>query len=326
MAMGRKGWQASGVRQGIPFVVALLLVALAAAPAFAQRGRGRLQGQVTDPEGNPIAGAEVSAFNAEMTPSTLTVTTDEDGRWAVLGLSNDSWRFTFRKDGFIPLEIDSSVSGFGRNPNMDVTLEPYEAPVGGVAVGDVDGRELFEEGEAAYEQENYELAIAKWEEFALVNPSFYQVFVNIGNAHRELGNIEEAKVAFEKVLAQDPAESRALANLAEILVLQGRSDEAIPLFERIIEQSPDDPAVFYNVAELYFQQRVADKAVEFYKRALQADPSFLPALKQMGFAYINMNELELAKGAFQEFLATAPPDNPDVPLVQQVLDALVQGD
>ena len=59
MTKGRMVWQAAGVRQGIPFVVALLLVALAAAPAFAQRGRGRLQGQVTDPEGNPIAGAEV---------------------------------------------------------------------------------------------------------------------------------------------------------------------------------------------------------------------------------------------------------------------------
>lgn len=325
MAKSRMGRQAPGVRQGIPFMVALLLVALLATPAIAQRGRGRLQGQVTDPDGNPVADVEVSAFNAEMTPSTLTVTTDGDGRWAVLGLSNDTWKFTFRKDGFIPLEIDASVSGFGRNPNMDVTLEPYEAPVGGVAVGEVEGRELFEEGEAFYEQENYEAAIAKWEEFAIVNATFYQVFVNIGNAHKELGNIEEAQAAYEKVLEQDPAESRALANLAEILVLQGRSEEAIPLFERVIEQSPDDPAVFYNVAELYFQQRVADKAVEFYKRALQVDPSFLPAQKQMGFAYINMNEIDLAIAAFQEFLAMAPADNPDVPLVQQVLDALIQG-
>ena len=325
MAKGRMGWQAPGARQGIPFVVALLLVLLMAAPALAQRGRGRLQGQVTDPDGNPIAGAEVSAFNAEMTPNTLTTTTDDDGRWAVLGLSNDSWRFTFSKQGFIPLEIDANVSGFGRNPNMDVTLEPYEAPVGGVAVGEVEGRELFEEGEALYEQEQYEAAIGKWEEFALVNTSFYQVYVNIGNAHKELGNIAEAMVAYEKVLAQDPAESRALANLAEVLVLEGRSEEAIPLFERVIEQSPDDPAVFYNVAELYFQQRVADKAVDFYKRALQVDPSFLPAHKQMGFAYINMGEYDLAIAAFEKFLEMAPADNPDVPLVQQVLDALRSG-
>jgi len=322
MAKGRMGWQAPGMRRGIPFVVSLLLVSLMAAPALAQRGRGRLQGQVTDPDGNPVAGVEVSAFNAEMTPDTLTVTSDEDGRWAVLGLSNDTWKFTFRKDGYIPLEIDASVSGFGRNPNMDVTLEPYEAPVGGVAVGEVEGRELFEEGEAFYEQEQYEAAIAKWEEFALVNTTFYQVYVNIGNAHKELGNIEEAKAAFEKVLAQDPAESRALANLAEILVLEGKSEEAIPLFERVIEQSPDDPAVFYNVAELYFQQRVADKAVDYYKRALQVDPSFLPAQKQMGFAYVNMGEIDLAIAAFEKFLEMAPADNPDVPLVQDVLNAL----
>jgi Flp pilus assembly protein TadD len=325
MAKGRTGWQASGARHGIPVIAALLLLSLVVAPAWGQRGRGRLQGQVLDPEGNPVPGVEVSAFNAEMTPDTLTTTTDEEGRWAVLGLSNDTWKFTFRKDGYIPLEIDASVSGFGRNPNMDVTLEPYEAPVGGVDVGEVEGRALFEEGEALYEAGDYAGAIAKWEEFALVNPSFYQVFVNIGNAHKELGNHEEAIAAYEKVLERDPADSRALANLAEMLVLEGKPEEAIPLFERVVEQSPDDPAVFYNVAELYFQQRVTDKAIDFYKRALQVDPTFLPAQKQIGFAYINMNEIDLAIAAFEKFLETAPPDNPDIPLVQQVLDALRQG-
>ncbi len=325
MAKVRMGWQAPGVRQGIPFVVAFLLVSLMVAPALAQSGRGRLQGLVTDPEGNPIAGVEVSAFNAEKTPDTYAVTTDENGRWAVLGLSNDSWRFTFRKQGFIPLEIDANVNGFGRNPNMDVTLEPYEAPVGGVVVGEVAGRELFDEGNALFDQEEYEAAIGKWEEFALVNPGFYQVYVNIGNAYKELGDLEEAKAAYKKVLAEDPAESRALANLAELLVREGKSEEAIPLFERVIEQSPDDPAVFYNVAELYFQQRVADKAVNYYKRALQIDPSFLPAQKQMGFAYVNMNEIDLAIAAFEKFLEMAPADNPDVPLVQQILDALRAG-
>lgn len=325
MAKGRKGWRTPGVRQGIPIIAALLFLSLMVAPAWAQAGRGRLQGQVTDPEGNPLAGVEITAYNPEKTPSTYTEITDENGRWAVLGLSNDTWKFTFRKDGYIPLEIDASVSGFGRNPDMDVTLEPYEAPVGGVAVGEVAGRELFEEGEALYAAEDYAGAIAKWEEFAVVNPSFYQVYVNIGNAHKELGNNEEAMAAYEKVLDHDPADSRALANLAELLVLEGRSEEAIPLFERVVDQSPDDPAVFYNVAELYFQQRVTDKAIEFYKRALQVDPSFLPAQKQIGFAYVNMNEIDLAIAAFEKFLEMAPPDNPDIPLVQQVLDALREG-
>lgn len=325
MAKGRMGWQAPGVRQGIPFILVVLLVSLMAAPALAQAGRGRLQGKVTDPEGNPVGGVDVRAFNPEKTPDTYTVTTDEDGRWAVLGLSNDNWLFTFSKQGYITLEIDAAVNGYGRNPSMDVTIEPFEAEAGDVAVGKVAGRELFEEGEAFFEQEQYEAAIGKWEEFALVNVEFYQVYVNIGNAHKELGNLEEAKAAYEKVLAQDPAESRALASLAELLVREGKSEEAIPLFERVIEQSPDDPAVFYNVAELYFQQRVADKAVDFYKRALLVDPSYWPAQKQIGFAYINTGEIDLAIAAFEKFLEMVPADNPDVPMVQDVLNALRPG-
>lgn len=327
MTSSRPGRWASGRRQGVLFLLALLAVSLAATPALAQRGTGRMQGRVTDPDGNPIEGVSVKAFNAEMTPNTLTATTDVNGRWAILGLSNDPWKFSFEKQGYIPLDIDANVRGLGRNPDMDVTLQPYEAApdaIGGPG-GGVDSIEIFEQGNALYDQGEYAAAIAQWEEFLALNPDVHQVLVNIGNAHRELGNVEEARVAYERVLETDPSEARALYNLAEMLVQEGKAEEAIPLFERVVEQAPDDPAVYYNVAELYFQQRVTDKAVQYYQRALEVDPAYLPALKQMGFAYVNMGELELAISAFQRFLEVAPEDNPDVPLVRDVLAALQGG-
>lgn len=315
---------------GMPWLaaIALAVAVMTAMPALAQRGMGRMQGTVTGPDGNPIEGVTVTAFNPEMTPSTLTATSDENGRWAILGLSNDNWKFTFEKAGFITHEIDASVRGLGRNPDMDVALQPAAVSAtgaAGVPAANVEKRELFTQGSQQYDAGEYAAAIASWEEFVAANPAIYQVWVNIGRAHRELEQYDEAKAAFEKVLEQDPKESSALYNLGEMLIEQGKAQEALPYFEKVLENAPDDPAVYYNVAELYFDQGAVDQAIEYYKQAIEVDPAYLPAHRQLGYAYINKGEMDEAIAAFEKFVEMAPPDDPEVPVVKDIIAALKGG-
>ena len=307
-------------------LVALLSLALVADPAFAQRGAGRMQGLVTDENGTPIAGVTVTAFNPEMTPGTLTATTSESGRWAILGLSNDNWKFTFEKAGYIVHEIDASVRGLGRNPNMDITLVAIEVDTAATSVGaDVVNRELFDEGTALSEAGDWAGAVAKWEEFRELNPNVHLVNGNIGNGYRELGEDDKARAAYEKLLAIEPDNTMASYNLGEMLVEAGDPEGAMSYFEKVLAASPDDPAVYYNVAELYFGQREAGQAIEYYKRALEVDPGYFSAHKQMGFAYINAGDIPAAIAAFEKFVELAPEDNPDLPRVKDVLAALKSG-
>lgn len=322
-------WRSPRVGRGVVAAAAVVVcLLLAATPVLAQRGMGRMQGTVTDPEGNPLEGVTVTAHNPEMTPSTLTATTDENGNWAVLGLSNDDWKFTFEKDGYVPYDVDTSVRGMGRNPDLDVTLEPA-APTSGSGAGvsgDVAKREVFEEGNALFEQGDYEAAIAKWEEFLEANPTLVQVYFNVGNAHRELGNVEEARDAYEKVLEQNPADTRANYALGEMLVNDGQTEEAMPYFEKALEGNPDDAAVYYNVAELYFAQAAVEQAVTYYEQAVEVDPQYLSAWKQLGFARVRTGNNEGAIEAFQKYVELAPEDDPDLAVVKDVLAALQGGD
>jgi hypothetical protein len=71
-------------------VVAAVLSALFAGEAAAQVGR--VNGIVKDDGGNPIKGATVTADNPNVGPTTYTATTDDKGRFTIIGLRAGQWR------------------------------------------------------------------------------------------------------------------------------------------------------------------------------------------------------------------------------------------
>ena len=70
------------------FLLAALLVAALAGSAAAQTGR--VGGVVKDEAGNPIKGATVTAENPSASPSSFTATTDDKGRFSIIGLKSGS--------------------------------------------------------------------------------------------------------------------------------------------------------------------------------------------------------------------------------------------
>jgi len=308
---------------GLLTLTALIVVALTAQPAFAQRGKGRMQGRIVDTSGNPLEDVQITAFNPNLTPSTLEATSGAGGRWAMLGMNRADYKFTFMKEGYIGHEVDTSVSSASRNPDLDVTLEPRSDDAGmtGAAAGAA-SPELFNEGLVMFEAGDYAGAIAKWEEFLSLNPGMYAVQGNLGNAHRELGDIDKASAAYEALLASEPDNAMANYNLGEMLVEADEIDEAMPYFEKVLESTPDDPAVYYNVAELYFSQRQMETAITYYERAIAVDPAYLPAHMQLGFAQVNAGNIPGAIVAFEKYVELAPADDPQLPIVKDVLAAL----
>lgn len=313
-------------RTVILLVVGVAVLALAAEPAFAQMGTGRMQGQIKDAEGNGLEGVTVTAYNPDVTPNTVEGTSGSGGRWAIVGFARGNWTFTFRLDGYVAYEVSATVSAANRNPNLDVTLNPIPEGAGAVGAGaGATQPELFNEGTTMFNAGDYAGAVAKWQEFLAVNPTMFQVHGNIGNAYRELGDIDNARSAYEALIAQDPGNTMANYNLGEMLVEAGDIQAAMPYFETVVEASPDDPAVYYNVAELYFSERELEPAITYYKRAIEVDPGYLPAHKQLGFAYVNTGDIPNAILSFEKYVELAPADDPEVPVIQDVLAALRNG-
>ena len=63
---------------------------------------GRVGGTVKDESGQPVKGATVTAQNPNASPSSFTATTDDKGRFSVIGLRGGMWTFSAQAPGFAP--------------------------------------------------------------------------------------------------------------------------------------------------------------------------------------------------------------------------------
>ena len=95
-------------------ITAVFVLAFAAAAAAQV---GRVGGTVKDDTGNPIKGATVMAENSGSSPNSFTATTDDKGRFSIIGLRAGRWVFTASAPGFVfyytgPLSTDRSCLSF----------------------------------------------------------------------------------------------------------------------------------------------------------------------------------------------------------------------
>src|SRR5436853_7215521 len=103
-------------------VLAALCVAALAGSALAQTGR--VGGIVKDEAGQPIKGATVTAENPGASPSSFTATTDDKGRFSIIGLRTGAWTFTAQAPGFGPESGKLNVQTIGSpNPPLTFTLK-----------------------------------------------------------------------------------------------------------------------------------------------------------------------------------------------------------
>lgn len=302
------------VKRFIAFGVAILLSA-GATVAMAQMGTGRVTGTVKDPNGKPIANAKVSATTGDSRP--LETTTGKDGRWALLGFRSATYEFTFEAEGFQPAAYKNAVKQMGRNPSMDVVLEPLKMGQGS-ASSEAGGK--LDEANALFDQKQYKEAIAKYEELLAAEPTLYQVNYNIGAAYREMKDFDKAMTYFQKVLEQDPTNSASLVGMGDALVGEGKLDEAVGYFEKAIAQTQDE-VIPFNVAEIYFNQGNAEKAIEYYKLASERKPDWPEPYLKLGFAYLNTGDMASARASFEKVVEIAP-DSPQAAAAKQTLASL----
>ena len=291
-----------------------LVLFVATGVALAQMGTGRITGTITDPEGNGVEGAVITVVDA--TGKKLEGTSDENGKWSILGFRSGTYDFNIEAEGYRTRIAQKSVRQMGRN-ELDVVLVPLLAAVDRALES---ANALLNEANELLKQEQYSQAIAKYEELLVARPSFYQAHEFIGIAYREMGDYDAALAQFEKVLAEDARHAGALISLGDILVSQQKLDEALEYFEKAVDQT-SDAIVPFNVAEIYFNQGDAAKALEYYQVAAEYKPEWADPHLKMGYAYLNTGDLDGAKVSFQKVVEVAP-DSPQAQMAQAALSSL----
>src|SRR5215510_4260994 len=99
-----------------PFVTALsVLVCLSLSTSvFAQAARAT--GTVRDTGGKPLKGATIRAVNKDAYPPEITSSSDDKGRWAMIGLRTGTWTFIVEAPGFTTAQTPWPVRVGGTPP------------------------------------------------------------------------------------------------------------------------------------------------------------------------------------------------------------------
>lgn len=272
---------------------ALLLPAL---PAGAQSwaGKGRLQGEVTSADGKPVAGAKVTLRKGDSAVDPKAdgpkpVTTNDRGKWSILGLTQGAWGVLIEKEGFEDSEGRVQVNEFGINPPIRVTLAAGAAPAPAAAPApQKPAASSADDPGATFER---------------------------GNALVQEGKFAEARAEYEKALPglQPASQARVLLSIAETYGREKKTDEAIATIRKALEIQPDNPAshkllggVLIDAGIQLYNANKLQEALDQFTQATEADPASADAFYYRGLAHLGLNQSAEAKAGFQKALELDP--------------------
>lgn len=314
----------------VNFIIILVAVSMVAILHAQQgRGTGRIRGTVKDAEGNLIEGVKIVAEHQEFKVA-FESKSSKKGSWSIGGLGTGNFQIAASKEGYETVYHYMKVSQFStKNPLVELIMQKIqEVPKDKPAVQDEAALALFEEGNQLFEAKRFAEAVAVFEKFVEKYPSLYTVNVNIGNCYKELGEYNKAIASFQFVLDKvkkekgtfegDESAAMALASMGETCMKQGEFDKARVFLKQAIEIFPKDETLAFKIGEIYFKQGDIDNGIAYYKISIQIKEDWGPPHRQLGYAYLNKAEYQLAQNSFKKFLEVAP-NAPQAPTIEALI-------
>jgi len=263
----------------------VLLVAAAAAFAQDWAGRGRLQGQVTDDNGAPIAGATVTLRPAK-TPDSgpKPLTTDKSGRWSILGLTGGPWTVGVAAPGYVGMEGGVNVNEFGLNPPLNMQLR--KDVVGEANKKMQQAHSDFETGNALLQERKWSEARARFEHaLTLVDPkdaeNQFVIRRTIGYTLLQDQRYPEALEKLQAAAALNPNDAETAGFIARTHAGMGQKDQAIEVLKAFATAHPADLNTPQILADLYVETGHPDDAIATLKSFVDTHPDQLEASQRL---------------------------------------------
>lgn len=305
----------------------LLRVALAALFTAGLAGSaaaqvGRVGGVVKDEAGDPIKGAIIAAENPNIGGS-FTATTDERGRFSLIGLRPGRWRFIAQAEGHAPQVGEMVVRWGSPNAPLTFTLRRTGPGTTGVLAG-IAAKDLQRDLAAAdllFNQRKWDEAVAAYRAIIAKTPTLSVINLQIAAAYRNKKDFDAALAAYHALLSVDGNNEQAKIGIALTNLERGDAKAA----EAALLEAADNPAagrdVFFTLGEVKSTGGDASEAAKWYERASAADPSWGKPLHRLGMlALQNGDRAGAAK--YLDQVIVVDPISTEAALAKATLDQL----
>ena len=314
---------------------------LAIAGSAAAQGQGRVAGTVTDEDGNPLGGVQVTATNPNANPPQFSSNTGDDGRFAILGLMSGNWNFRAEcvgecgdrngsARGYQPSEGPARITQT-QNPPIDFTLLRIrhrlaqmlgDEAVAGIDLDAIDAQTAAADG--AFNSGNYQEAISGYQAVLEQLPALTNLEFNIGNAYSQMQDYPAAIAAYDRALEANPQNQDFQIARARARLAGGTADAAD---EQLLEAAATSLTAsredLYNQGEQAFARGDVDGAAQWYERANLVDPNWGKPLFKLALVALNKGDMDGAKDYFQRVLdVNDPTSQAEAAQAQATLNAL----
>ena len=233
------------------------VLTLAMAVTAAGQTAGRITGTIKDPDGKPIKGATVRATN-EAVNARITSTTDDKGRFAMIGVRSGRWVIVTEAPNFLPLQGTADVSS-SNMPVLALTLQRDPGPMPG-ALSKTITDELVA-ADALRTAGRFDDAISAYQAIQSKNARLTTVGLAIATVYREKAAQEKdatakqalltrAIAAYTDFLKNDDTNLRARVELGVAQMAAGNAEAAAKSFQDVISANPKTSAAAEAAAHL----------------------------------------------------------------------------
>ncbi len=300
-------------RRALLVTLAVLLAVAIATPGFAQ-STGMVKGKVFDAQDKPVDGAKVTIAFKDGISRTYEVKTNKKGEFIQIGLPPGNYTVTAEKEKLGSQAFDARVR-LGEAAEVNFKLVPG---AGGPTKEDVakaaSVKKLFDEGVAASRSNDHDGALAKFNEAAVLLPTCFDCYYNIGFAYAQKKDYVQSEAAFKKALELKPDYVEAYNGLATIYNAQKKFDEAQAASQKAAElAAAAGPSAgggsvdaLYNQGVIAWNAGKAEDAKASFEAAIKANPAHADSHYQLGMCFVNLGKLPEAAEMFEKYLTLAP--------------------
>lgn len=316
------------------FVVAALLVAMAAVASEDWRGQQRLAGSVVDKTtGAPVPNATLKLRIQKGSHGGPDVKADKNGKWSVLGLAAAMWDIDVEAPGYVVRQIGPVAVVIGQAvPPMKIELEPQaaaqpnaepaheEVKIGGMAVSK-EIADAVEAGNNFLQAGKFKEAVTEFEKAYPTLSSNVSLKFALARAYYGAGQLKKAIVLLDEVYKADPANTQNATLLANLLLEDGQLERGRQIIDALPAASLDINSLL-NAGILLMNKKQPTAAIEYFSKAITADAKRFEPYYYRGLAYIQAGKQKQAKPDLEKVIELAPAGSAEVTEAKEYLKSI----
>lgn len=282
----------------------------------------RVGGIVKDDKGATIKGATVIAESPD-SGSSFSATTDDKGRFMMIGLRLGLWRFTARAPAHAPDAGEMRVRIGTPNPPIIFELRRTGPETTGALAG-IAAKDLQADlaaADALFNQQKWDEAVAAYRAIMAKTPTLTVINLQIAAAYRKKKDFDAALGAYSALLDIDRSNEKAAVGIALTNLERGDAKAAEAALQKAAEGPAAGRDVFFNLGEVKTSVGQIDEAATWYEKASATDPSWGRPLHRLGMLALQKGD-KAGATAYLTRAISVDPVSAEAALAKAALDQL----